>query len=185
MFKKHRTCCAESVVDRLNQRVFRRCAVGARLKGHFISSAVFASLLYGLEHCAFSPRDRRCLDGYFLRLAKRVLHLRYDYHLSYTEAEERLGVERPSQLLAKNQLRWIGHALRSEDTVLQEVLTFKPEGGARRRGRPELRFYDTLKADLSERDITLPSRNQSEFWQLLSEKTADRVSWQKTVNWRR
>ena len=150
-----------------------------------MSSAVFASLLYGLEHCALGARDQRRLDGYFLRLAKRVLHLRYDYHLAYTEAEQRLGIERPSQRLARERLRWTGHALRSEDTALREVLTFTPEGGARRRGRPRLRFYDTLKMDLAERDITLPARNQAEFWELLCEKTADRISWQKTVNWRR
>ena len=90
-------------------------------------SAVFASLLYGLEHCALDARDRRRLDGYFLRLAKRVLQLWYDYHLSYEEAEERLGVERPSQQLARNRLRWIGHALCSEDIVLRKVLTFVPE----------------------------------------------------------
>ena len=54
-------------------------------------------LLYGLEHCALGARDRRRLDGYFLRLAKRVLQLRYNYHLSYNEAEQRLGVEWPSQ----------------------------------------------------------------------------------------
>ena len=91
---KHRICCAESVVERLNARVFHRRSVGARLWGHFVITAVFASLLYGLEHCALSARDRRCLDGYFLRLAKRMLQLRYDYHLSYQEAEERLGIER-------------------------------------------------------------------------------------------
>jgi hypothetical protein len=115
-----------------------------------MSSAVFASLL----HCALGARNRRQLDGYFLRLAKRVLHLRYDYHLSYTEAEQRLGVERPSQQLARDRLRWTGHALRSKDTAMREVITFIPEGGARRRGRPRLRFYDTLKVALAERNIT-------------------------------
>ena len=182
---KHRICCAESVVERLNKRVFRRRSVGGRLKGNFMRSAVFTSLLYGLEHCALGARDRRRLDGYFLRLAKRVLQLRYDYHLSYKEAEQRLGVERPSQQLARNRLRWIGHALRSEDIVLREVLTFVPEGGARRRGRPRLRFFDTLKADLADRNIVMHARNQDEFWRLLQEKTADRNSWQKIVNWRR
>ena len=49
---------------------------------------VFSSLLYGLEHCAAGIRDIRCLNGFFLRLAKRVLHLEFDYHLSYDEAEE-------------------------------------------------------------------------------------------------
>ena len=179
---KHRICCAESVVERLNMRVFHRHTVSTHLKGHFINTAVFASLLYGLEHCTFSARDQRCLDGYFLRLAKRILHLRYDYHLSYEVAEERLGVERPSHHLARNRLRWTGHALRSEDTVLQEVLYFIPEGGARRRGRPNLRFYETIKADLAARDIILPARNQSEFWQLLHNKVANKDEWKEIVN---
>ena len=97
-------------------------------------------------------------------------------------AEERLGVERPSHHLARNQLRWTGHALRSDDTVLQEVLHFIPEGGARRRGRPNLRFYETIKADLAARDIILPARNQSEFWQLLHNKVANKDEWKEIVN---
>ena len=49
---KHRICCAETVVKRLDERVFQRRGVNSLLKGHFIDIAVFASLLYGLEHCA-------------------------------------------------------------------------------------------------------------------------------------
>ena len=118
-----------------------------------MNSAVFSSLLYGLEHCAIGTRDRRRLDGYFLQLAKRVMQLRFDYHLSYEEAEKRLGVDRPSVQLAKNLLCWSGHALRSNETVLKEVLMFKSDEGARGRGRPRLRFYDTVKTDLLERDV--------------------------------
>ena len=47
---KHRICCADTVAKRLNPHVLKRRAVNSKLKGHFISSAVFASLLYGLEH---------------------------------------------------------------------------------------------------------------------------------------
>jgi hypothetical protein len=68
---------------------------------------------------------------------------------------------------------------------MREEITFIPEGGARRRGRPRLRYYDTLKVDLAERNITLPARNQAKFWELLREKTADHISWHKTVNRRR
>ena len=72
---KHIVCSAESVVEHLNKRVFRRRSVPARLKGKFLGSAVFASLLHGLEHCALGARDKRRLDGFFIRLAKRILHL--------------------------------------------------------------------------------------------------------------
>ena len=115
---KHRVCCAETIVKRLNDRVFQRRGVTALLKGHFMDTAVFASLLYGLEHCAMRVSDIRCIDGFFLRLAKRVLHLRNDYHLSYEEAETRLGVQRPSVRLTRERLRWTGHMLRNEDEVL-------------------------------------------------------------------
>ena len=178
---KHRICCAESVVKRLNKRVFTRRSVSDKLKGHFIESAVFSSLLYGLEHCSIGIRDRRCLDGYFLRLAKRVMHLRFDHHLSYLEAEERLGVRRPSSRLSSERLRWVGHVLRSEDSVLREVLQFVPVGGARGRGRPRRRYFDTIKLDLAERNIAIASRDQARFWDELMVIAADRHEWRSTV----
>ncbi len=128
---------------------------------------MLASLLYGLEYCSFGTRDQQRLDGFFLRLAKRVMQLPYDYHLSYSEAEQRLGVERPSHRLAKERLRWTGHVLRSEDTVLREAMLFTPEGGARGRGRPRRRFYDTIKKDLLERNVGIRARNQDQFWSML------------------
>jgi len=126
--------------------------VSNQLKGKFVKSAVFASLLYDLQYCAFGKREQRCLDGHFLLLAKRVMRLPRHFHLSYAFAEERLGVKRPSALLAKERLRWIGHVLLS---ILLEVLTFIPEGGARGRGRPRRRLYDTIKVDLKAKGISL------------------------------
>jgi hypothetical protein len=178
---KHRICCADSVVKRLNPRVFCRRAVGGHLKGRFLSSAVFASLLYGLQYCAFSKRDLRCLDGLYLRLVKRILLLPHDFHLSYVEAETRTGVGRPSLRLAKERLRWTGHALRSGDKVLSEVLSFIPESGRRSRGRPRLRFYDTVKADLNARDIIIDARRQEDFWSIVAARAADREQWRADV----
>ena len=178
---KHRICCAETVIKRLDKRVFSRRNIDAKLKGHFIDSAVFSSLLYGLEHCAIGPRDQRCLDGFFLRLAKRVLHLPFDYHLSYVEAERSLGVTRPSTRLQRERLRWTGHMLRSEDTVLFEALTFVPDGGARGRGRPRRRYYDTVKNDIVSRGIVLEHRSQEQFWRALAVHARDRNLWNSTV----
>ena len=65
--------------------------------------------------------------------------------------------------------------------MLQEVLTYVPEGGARRRGRPKLRYYDTLKNDLANRGMEIVARNQEEFWEKLSESAADRDGWHELV----
>ena len=149
---------------RLDKHVFSRRAIDAKLKGSFIESAVFASLLYGLELCSFGVRERRCLDGYFLKLAKRVLGLPFDFHLSYVEAERRLGVRRPSIRLAMERLRWTGHMLRSEEIVLYEAATFIPPGGRRGSGRPRRRYVDTIKIDLANRNIYL-NTTTDQFWE--------------------
>jgi len=93
-------------------------------------------------------RDRRCLDSYFLGLAKPIMHMRFDYHMLYVEAEEHLGVCRSSLLIAKEWLRWVGHVLWSEDSVLREVLDFTPSGGARPRApeAPILRHRQASQA---------------------------------------
>ena len=122
-----------------------------------------------------------CIDGYFLRLAKRVMHLPHDNHLSNVEAEERLGVVRPSFHLTRERLRWTGHALRSDDAVLREVLLFIPEGGARGRGRPQRRYIDTVKEDLAAKGIAVVARTQADFWHTLTTRAADRKNWRLTI----
>ena len=105
------------------------------------------------------------------------MNLPHDFHLSYPEAEQRLGVIRSLRRLVQERLRWTGHVLRSEDVVLQEVLTFVPEGGARGRGRPRRRFYDTVKLDLAARDIFIDTRSQDDFWRSLAILAANRKNW--------
>ena len=178
---KHRICCAETIVKRLNPRVFRRRAVSNQLKGKFVNTAVFASLLYGLQYCAAGKREHRCLDGYFLLLAKRVMRLPHDFHLAYAVAEQRLGVHRPSILLGKERVRWIGHVMRSEDAILREVLSFIPEGGARGRGRPRRRFFDTIKDDLALRNFTPPTTPKEAFWASIAAEAEDRVTWRTNM----
>ena len=109
------------------------------------------------------------------------MFLRYYHHLSYVEAEEQLGVQRPSHRLRSERLRWAYHALRSEDLVLREVLSFVPEGGARGRGRPRRRFFDTIKSDVAERNINIATRNQEQFWDELAAIAVNRHQWRSNV----
>ena len=109
------------------------------------------------------------------------MHLPHNYHLSYAEAEQRLGVMRPSLRLMQERLRWTGHVLCSDEAVQFEVLTFIPEGGARGRGRPRRRFYDTVKEDLLSKNIAIAARTQTDFWRALAIRAADRKSWRRTI----
>ena len=71
--------------------------------------------------------------------------------------------------------------LRSEDKVLREVLDFVPEGGVRGRGRPRLRYYDTIKSDLLSLNIQIVGNKQNQFWAELKQQASNRLEWQKLV----
>jgi len=175
-------CCAETVVQCLNNRVFSLTDLSLTN-----SKDIFWNLQFS-HHCytdsnigAMRIRDRRYFDGYFLQLAKRIMHMRFVYHLSYVEAEERLSVCRPSLRIAKERQRWVEHVLRNEDSVLRKVLHFTPSGGARGRGRPRYRYYDTVKQDITERSIEIGIRYQTRFWNELFIVVDDRNLWRSTV----
>ena len=91
-------------------------------------------------------------------------------------------MKRPSTTLARDRLRWLGHVFRSDDLVLTEVLNFVPEGGARGRGRPRRRLYDTVKEDLSVRAVAIDTRDQACFWTALANISSDRVAWRAIVS---
>lgn len=101
--------------------------------------------------------------------------------MSYAEAENHIGVEHPSLRLTKERLRWNCHALRSEDKVLSEVLTFVPEDGRQGRGLPGLRLSDTIKSDLNSRNIFNDAKRQEDFGFSLATRAADRVRWRAEI----
>ena len=93
----------------------------------------------------------------------------------------RSGVARPSLKLARERLRWTGHVLHTDEAVLREFLTFAPEGGNCGRGRPQLRFYDTIKEDMQDRNIEMPYRTQQDIREAIGLLAADRFKWRQEV----
>ena len=70
------------------------------------------------------------------------------------EILERTGLSSIEDLLVRKNLRWTGHLMRmSPDMLHKQVLYSQLSSGHRKRGRPRLRFKDTIKINLKLRDI--------------------------------
>ena len=89
------------------------------------------------------------------------------------EILERTGLPSMEDLLIRKNLRWTGHLMRmSPDRLSKQVLYSQLSSGQRKRGRPRLRFKDTIKRNLKLRDIKIDS------WTSLSQQSH---KWRATV----
>ena len=81
------------------------------------------------------------------------------------EILKRTGLPCMEDLLIRKNLRWTGHLMRmSPDRLPKQVLYSQLSSGHRKRGRPRLRFKDTIKRNLKLRDI------KTDSWTSLSQQ---------------
>ena len=86
---------------------------------------------------------------------------------------KRVGLPTMEYLLIRKNLPWTGHLLRmSTDRLSMHVLFSQLPDGQRPRGRPRLRYIDTIKIKLKKRDI------DTNAWKSL---TLQRDVWRDTV----
>ena len=65
------------------------------------------------------------------------------------EILDRTGLPSLEGLLIRKNLRWTGHLMRiSRDRLPNQVIYYQLYSGHRKRGRPRLRFKNTIKINL-------------------------------------
>ena len=58
-----------------------------------------------------------------------------------------------SKKVQESRLKWYGHVLRREDECVGKRVMAMEVPGKRRRGRPKRRWLDSIRNDLSEREL--------------------------------
>ena len=87
---------------------------------------------------------------------------------------ERTGLPSMEDLLIRKNLRWTEHLMRmSPDRLPEQILYYQLSSDHRKRGRPRLRFKDTIKGNLKLRYIKTDS---------LTSLSQQRDKWSTIVN---
>ena len=108
-----------------------------------------------------------------MRCLRSILHVKQEDRIPDTEVLERAKSESVFALLMRSQLRWAGHVHRMADTRIPKQLLYSElADGSRKRGRPKLRYKDTLKASLKSCLIDPDTWEQS---------ASDRAAWRHQV----
>ena len=123
---------------------------------------------YTVQSCcppsSTEPRPGQCrrqvkkLHAFMMRHLHSIMRITWIDKVTNKEILKRTGLSSMEVLLIRKNLRWTGHLMRmSSDRLPKQVLYSQLSSGHRKRGRPRLRFKDTIKRNLKLRDIKIDS----------------------------
>ena len=118
-------------------------------------ACVLSTLLYGSETWAIYAEQERKLNSFHLKNLRTILNIRWDDYVTNDKVLERTGMQSIYALLQQRRLRWLGHVSRMPDgRIPKDMLFGELSIGARKRGRPNQRFKDVVKKDMTNCNIS-------------------------------
>ena len=128
-----------------------------RVKGKIYRAIILSTLLYGAGTWTMYRRNVKKLHAFMMRHLRSIMKIRLQDKVTNIKVLKRAGLPSMEDLIRKN-LRWTGHLLRiPTDRFPRQVLYSQLPEGQRSRGRPRLRYKDTIKRNLKKRDININS----------------------------
>ena len=164
---------AAGVMAKLNKRVWNNSLLSERTKVLVYQACVLSTLLYGSESWTAYARQEKRLNSFHLRCLRRLLKIKWQDRVPNTEVLDRAGLLSMPALLSHRRLRWLDHVHRMDPHRLPREIPYgELRGGARRVGRPQLRFKDVCKRDMKGAQIN------ADTWEALAK---DRDIWHHKV----
>ena len=133
---------------------FRRCVFSNRdiklsTKIRVYQTLVLSRLLYGAETWALPERLLRRLEVFHRQCLRSLLRISMRDHITNEEVYTRSGAPSISRLIAVKRLKWVFKTNTSmQQAVPRSLLYGKITNSFLQRGRPQLRYIDSLKNDL-------------------------------------
>lgn len=165
---------ASIAFGRLRDRLWNNHHVSTRVKCQIYRAIVLSTLLYGAETWTIYRSQVKKMHAFMMRHLRSIMRIKWQDKVTNIEILQRAGLPSMEDILIRKNLRWTGHVLRmTSDRLPKQILYSQLPDGARKRGRPRLRFKDTIKRHLKKRDIPLSK------WQSL---TKQRNEWRRAIS---
>ena len=118
--------------------------VPTKLKCLIYQTVIRPTLLYGCETWPMSVKHEKCMATTEMRMVRWAMGV----GRRNEEILEKAKVELVAAVMRRRRVEWFGHARRRDETEnMRAVVEMKMEGN-RPRGRPKLRWKDTVRSDL-------------------------------------
>jgi len=143
---------------RLRQRLWNNHHVSVKVKGKIYRAVVISTLLYGAESWTLYRGHIKKLHAFMMRHLRFILKINWKDKIPNKEIFDRTGLPSMEDLLIRKNLRWTGHLMRMpQDRLPKQIMFSQLPVGQRKKGRPRLRYKDTIKRNMKQRNIMLTS----------------------------
>ena len=150
----NRIAKASASFGRLRKRVWNVRGLKKETKCSVYRAAVLSALLYGCESWTLYRRHTKLLEQFHQRCLRNILNIKWFHRVSNSRVLQQAQMPSIETLITKAQLRWAGHLVRMENSRLPKQLFYSElSDGHRSKGRPKLRYKDTLKKSLHKCNI--------------------------------
>ncbi|CAH1233287.1 Hypp666 [Branchiostoma lanceolatum] len=164
---------ASQALGRLRVKVLQQRGIKLTTKIKIYKAVVLTSLLYGCESWTLYRRHVKQLEQFHMRSLRRIMDISWQDRVTNQQVLDLAQCTSVKAIVLKSQLRWTGHVIRmSDDRIPRQLMYGELKLGFRKRGRPKLRYKDTLKNNLKWCGIK-PSKLES--------MATDRTAWRALI----
>ena len=125
-------------------------------------------MMYGAETWAMKKAQQKKLDVAEMRMLRWMSGVTKLDRIRNERIRGTTKVGEISKKVQESRLRWYGDVLRREEGYVGKRVMGMEVPGKRRRGRPKKRWLDSIKNDLSERELS-------------GEDAKDRAKWRRLI----
>ena len=159
---------AAGVFRRLHP-VWNRNLVSITTKIKLYMSIVVPTAIYACETWKSTARITHLLNVFHQRCLRKLMKISWRDHITNESVLRRAKLRALSDIVAERRLRLAGHILRLPDSRhANAAMTWTPNNGRRRRGRPCITWRRTFKKDLDKMNIA---------WMDAKTEASDRNGW--------
>ena len=129
--------------------------------------------IYASETWKMTTKIAQKLNVFHQRCLRKILHVTYRDHVTNEEVLLRTGSRKLADTVAERRFRMAGHILRLPSHRPSKVaMSWTPDDGTRRRGRPKKTWRRTFQEDLTRANIT---------WEEAEHTAMDRPLWRQAA----
>ena len=128
--------------------------VPVKLKHKIYKTVIKPTMTYGAECWTMKKKDEMLMNKIEMRMLRWIQGVSLREHNINEEIREAATVQPIATHLMQKRLRWYGHVRRRDEShITRTVLDMEVEG-VRPRGKPKLRYMDTIKRDIKKNGLT-------------------------------